>query len=67
MARRLSTFEGSDVIFVLENGKVVEKINHKELIALSKNILFCISILVQDNIFLNIINKIIKYLNKNNH
>ena len=55
MAHRLSTFEGSDVIFVLENGKVVEKRNHKELIALSKNMLFCISILVQDNIFLNII------------
>ena len=29
VTHRLSTIEGSDIIFVLENWKVVEKVNHK--------------------------------------
>jgi ATP-binding cassette subfamily B protein len=33
IAHRLSTIENSDIIFVLEDGKVVEKGKHKELLA----------------------------------
>jgi len=33
IAHRLSTVKNSDVIMVLENGHIVERGNHKELIA----------------------------------
>ena len=35
VAHRLSTIEESDIIFVLESGKIVERGNHKELMALN--------------------------------
>ena len=35
VAHRLSTIEGSDIIFVLESGKIVEKGNHNQLMALN--------------------------------
>ena len=61
----MSTIENSDIIFVLENGRIIEQRKHKELISLDGNMLHFINIQQYVKININIYFKLIFNVNFN--